>query len=100
MSGYRLSPRAAEELDAVLEHILQEGGPTAAEKVADEFSRCLRMLAERPGIGRVWEEAPGGTVRVWSLWSYLIFYDPGTRPIGIARIIHGARDIRHQSDAP
>jgi len=32
-------------------------------------------------------------VKFWPVFSYLIIYDPATRPIGIARVLHASRDL-------
>lgn len=35
----------------------------------------------------------GEPVKFWAVFSYLIVYNPATQPIGIARVVHGSRDI-------
>ncbi len=32
-------------------------------------------------------------VKFWSVFSYLIVYDPATQPLGIARVLHGSQDL-------
>lgn len=64
---------------------------------ADRFIEALRalaqQLAEQPFMGRERPEF-GKTVRTFSHGQYLIIYRPSATGIGIARFIHGARDLR------
>ena len=32
-------------------------------------------------------------MRFWPVFSYLIVYDPAMQPVGIARVLHGSRDL-------
>jgi toxin ParE1/3/4 len=32
-------------------------------------------------------------VKFWSVFSYLIVYDPAMRPIGIVRVVHASQDL-------
>jgi antitoxin ParD1/3/4/toxin ParE1/3/4 len=32
-------------------------------------------------------------VKFWPIYSYLIVYDPGTKPLQIIRVLHGMRDV-------
>lgn len=94
MSRYRLSPAAASELDELLEYLLREGGPGPASRAVAEFSRAFELLAEQPGIGRMWDELSDQSVRLWPVWSYLVVHEPAARPLTIVRILHGSRDLR------
>jgi len=53
---------------------------------------ACELLAEHPGVGRHRAEiAPG--VLSWPVGSYVIFYRPNPRPVVIARVLHGSRDL-------
>jgi antitoxin ParD1/3/4/toxin ParE1/3/4 len=58
-----------------------------------EIAEAMRMLAATPGVGHVREDLTDEPVKFWSVFSYFIVYDPATRPIGIARVLHASRDI-------
>jgi antitoxin ParD1/3/4/toxin ParE1/3/4 len=32
-------------------------------------------------------------VKFWAVYSYLIVYDPASRPLTIVAVLHGARDV-------
>jgi toxin ParE1/3/4 len=63
---------------------------------ADRFIQGLRTLAqklaEQPFMGRVRPEL-GQDVRVFPHEQYLLIYRPATHGVGIARVVHGARDL-------
>ena len=46
------------------------------------------------GIGNylLEEDLTGEFVKFWSVFSYLIVYDPSKKPVQIARVLHGKRD--------
>ena len=65
---------------------------------ADQFIERLRTLAqklaEQPLMGRERPEL-GKDVRVFPHGQYLLIYRLTAHGVGIARVVHGARDIAH-----
>lgn len=51
------------------------------------------MLARNPDRGHLRKDLTTKPVRFWSIYSYLIIYDPATRPLEVVRILSGYRDI-------
>jgi antitoxin ParD1/3/4/toxin ParE1/3/4 len=49
-------------------------------------------------MGHLREDLTDEPVRFWSVYSYVIVYDPETQPLQILRILHGARDVRRVLD--
>jgi antitoxin ParD1/3/4/toxin ParE1/3/4 len=49
-------------------------------------------------MGHLREDLTDEPVRFWSLFSYVIVYDPETQPLQILRILHSARDLRRILD--
>jgi plasmid stabilization system protein ParE len=47
-----------------------------------------------PLSGHRREDLTDQPVRFWSVYSYVIVYDPDTQPLQIVRILHSARDVR------
>jgi len=58
-----------------------------------EIANALRFLAAMPGAGHLRQALTTDNVKVWPVFSYLIIYDHAPRPIGIARVLHGRRDV-------
>lgn len=92
MSRFRLSPEARTDLDDIRRYLTRNGGVASARYVLAEIRRALRVIAESPDIGHSREDLTEEPVKFWPVFSYLLVYDPSTRPIGVARVIHGARD--------
>ena len=49
--------------------------------------------ARNPQIGHTRPDLTTKPVRFWPIYSYLIVYDPQSRPLEIVRILSGYRDI-------
>ena len=64
-----------------------------ARYVLGEIAKAFWFLAATPGAGHRREDLTDEPVKFWSVFSYLIVYDPESRPIGIARVLHGMRDL-------
>ena len=94
MPAWVLSPLASTELEGILEFIAEDSGSNAvAAKVMDDFMAALNNLAASPGIGWQREHLTGPGIRWWRVDSYLLVYDPQTKPLRVIRVLHGARDL-------
>ena len=58
-----------------------------------EIRSALKLLGSNPGIGHTREDLTDWPVKFWAVYSYLIVYDPETKPIQIIRVLHGMRDF-------
>jgi antitoxin ParD1/3/4/toxin ParE1/3/4 len=90
---YRLTHQVQIDLTQIIEHI-PSGSPRNALKVFDKLHEAMNRLAELPGIGHRREDITSRRVLFWPVYSYLIVYDPGDRPIKIVHIVHGARNLQ------
>ena len=88
-----LTPAARDDLGEITAHIRQDSVETA-RRVRAELREAMARLAQSPLIGHVREDLTDEPVRFWSVYSYVIVYDPETRPLQIIRVLHGARDVR------
>jgi plasmid stabilization system protein ParE len=94
MTQWVLSPLARQDLQEILDYIAADSGSLAtADKVAGDFEAALGILVASPGIG--WRRDPltGPGIRWWRVHSYLLVYDPGSKPLRVIRVLHGARDL-------
>ena len=92
MSRYQLSEDAAEDLAGIAEYIAADE-PSAAERVVEKFTDAFSKLAENPGMGHRREDLTDEPVLFWPVYSYLIIYLPGTKPLRIARVLSGFQDV-------
>ena len=93
MNSYRLSSEARGDLDDIADYLIAKGGTLLVRHVHDAIEAAMGFLGENPGAGHLRADLTNEPVKFWSVFSYLIVYDPATQPIGIARILHGAQDL-------
>jgi plasmid stabilization system protein ParE len=93
MGRFVLTPAAKSDLIEIANYIREQGSPDAAMRVGNELRRAMRALSDMPGMGHVRNDLADEPLRLWTVYSYLIFYRPDTRPLQIIRVLHGARDV-------
>jgi len=93
MTSFRLSPEASQDLTEIYEYIAQDN-VDAADRVSDELLEAMRGLVEMPGKGHRRMDLTKLPVLFWTVRSYQIIYKPGMRPMEIAAVLHGKRNIR------
>jgi toxin ParE1/3/4 len=91
MKSFLLSPAAAQDLAEIEAYIASEK-PSAVDGVLDALEAACQLVAVYPGVGRVRDEIDEG-VRSFPVGSYVLFYHADEGPVGIARILHGSRDL-------
>ena len=90
--GYRLTPEARANVDEVCAFIAEDNAD-AALRVLDALEYAFDQLAATPEIGHRREDLTERPVKFWSVYSYLVVYDPASTPLTIIAVLHGARDI-------
>ena len=90
--AYRLTKRAEADVEAIADFIADDS-VDAAVKVLLALEDAFVLLASRPGIGHAREDLTDRPLKVWSVYSYLIVYDPVGDPLTIVAVLHGARDV-------
>jgi toxin ParE1/3/4 len=90
---YQLSPEAQQDLTEIKAYYLGQTGVRVARYVTGELTRAFQFLAATPGAGHKREDLTDEPVKFWQVFSYLIIYDPATKPLGIARVLHASQDL-------
>jgi antitoxin ParD1/3/4/toxin ParE1/3/4 len=93
MGRFVLTPAARADLVEIANYIREQGSPDAARRVGEELRLAMRKLADMPGMGHLRSDLADESLRIWSVYSYLILYRPQTNPLQIIRVLHGARDV-------
>ena len=91
MKPFLLSPAAAQDLAEIEAYIASER-PSAVKGVLDALEAACQLVADYPGAGRARNEIDEG-VMSFPVGSYVLFYYGDDDPFGIARILHGGRDL-------
>lgn len=92
---YRLSARAASDIAHIWDEIFTKSQSSSrAEKVAKKLFAAFELLAESPQAGHWREDLAEKPLKFWSVYSYLIVYNPESSPIEFIAVVHGAQDVR------
>ena len=95
MDIYRLSRRAATDLEAIFEFTAAHFGIEQAHGYLGGLHECCERLAENPRLGRTAESlAPG--MRRFEFRSHVVFYSASLAGVLIVRVLHERMDApRH-----
>jgi plasmid stabilization system protein ParE len=94
MNSFRLSPEAARDIEEIWDYIARDS-VRAARRVRQELLEACRRLAQTPGIGHTRRDLTDKPVLFFLVYSFLIIYNPATKPLEIVRVLHGAQDVPH-----
>jgi plasmid stabilization system protein ParE len=98
MPRYRLTSDAVQDLDAIQAYLLRQGGAAVARYVLRELRGAFQFLAANPDAGHRRQDLTDAPVKFWTVFSYLVIYDPAKRPIEVLNVLHSARDIPYLLD--
>jgi toxin ParE1/3/4 len=90
---YILSPETRSDLRDIRDYLAREGGSRVARYVLQEITAAFHLLADHPEAGHSRRDLTPLPVKFWPVFSYVIVYDPGTRPLAIVRVLHGGRNV-------
>jgi toxin ParE1/3/4 len=93
MAGYQLSETAEAELGGILLYLANKESAERALHVHGHFVRAFELLAEQPSSGRKRPSLTGERFRWWTVFKWIVIYDPESSPITVLRVIHGARAL-------
>ena len=93
MKRFVLTKPAERDLDEIKDYLVEKAGPAIARRVMKDIRSGLVLLASESGDGSVREDLTSRPVKFWPVYSYLIVYDPETKPVQIVRVLHGTRDL-------
>jgi toxin ParE1/3/4 len=86
------TPQAKQDVAEIWLYIAERNFP-AAEALLEEFDRALKLLASVPGVGTARDDLSPG-LRSYPVGNYLILFRKARGGIEVARIMHGARNLR------
>jgi plasmid stabilization system protein ParE len=92
MADFFYSPEARRDLLEIWEFIAQDN-LDKADCVEREIEQAITVLAGNPELGHMRRDLTAKSVRFWRVYSYLVIYDPATRPLEVVRILSGYRDV-------
>jgi toxin ParE1/3/4 len=90
---YVLAPQAALDLVEIWRYIKEHTRVAIADRVETTIRERIAFLAGTPGAGHRRKDLTDQDVKFFPVYSYLIVYRPETKPLQIASILHGRRDV-------
>lgn len=91
MSGYRLRPKALQDLEAIGDFIAADN-PARAVSFIDELLILCAAISEQPRAYRRRDDLASG-LRQAVHGRYLILFTAGEDEVAIERVLHGARRL-------
>jgi plasmid stabilization system protein ParE len=74
-------------------YLVDQASIDVADRVIGDIYDGFEKIGKSPGVGHLREDLTGLPVRFLRVHRYMVVYAVDERPIGIVRILHGARDI-------
>ena len=88
MTKYRLSARAASQLDDIFDYGFANLGPNQARRYLEGFRHCFSLLADNPRMGRLSDTIRAG-LRRHEHGSHVVIYKEFPDHILIVAVVHG-----------
>jgi len=82
-----LRPKARSDLDSIWDHTVEAWGEEQAERYLRALHQAFETLAERPRLGRLYDEVREG-LRVYPSGRHLIFFFVTGDGIDVVRVLH------------
>ena len=96
MAAYRLSRKAAVDLDGIHEYSIMNFGTVQARSYLSRLHERFEILAQQPMLGRQADHlAPG--LRRYEYRSHVAFYVPEVGGVMIVRVLHKSMDVARHS---
>jgi toxin ParE1/3/4 len=89
---YRITPRAAEDLNAIGRYTGKTWGKTLRDRYLRAMDRCFAKLAENPQMGRPRPDIKDGFYS-YPQGSHVIFYQIHDEGIDILGVLHQRMDV-------
>ena len=94
MKTFRLTAEAAGDIANIFDSIAQDS-IDAAQRVGAEIYEEMKKLARNPRVGHKRQDLTSRELLFCAVYSYLIIYQPDTKPVNIIAVLHGRRNVKN-----
>ena len=91
LSGYRLTPKARQDLENIWLYTAEKWSPAQADKYTDGFTKSFKAIVQTPFIVRERKEF-NPPIHIFPHESHLIIYTIESDHIAIIRLLGGQQD--------
>jgi plasmid stabilization system protein ParE len=93
LDPFRLTPDAVLDIDAIWLYLLEKEGVETADRIVTEIFKGFYKLADIPNIGHRRADLTSKQVLFYRVFSYLVIYERGSRPLQILGVLQGKRNV-------
>lgn len=93
MDPFQLTEDAILDIDAIWLYLLQQKGRDTADRIVTEIFKGFYKLADIPSSGHRRADLTSRDVLFHKVFSYLVTYQPGSKPLQILGVLHGKRNV-------
>jgi antitoxin ParD1/3/4/toxin ParE1/3/4 len=93
LDSFELSDDAIVDIEAIWLFLLGKEGLEKADQVVTDLFKIFYKLSDVPHSGHRRPDLTSRQVLLYRVFSYLIVYDPQSKPLRIFGVLHGRRDI-------
>lgn len=93
MKRYQLAAAARLDLLQIWNYVCAHASDEVADRVLRDIERAIERVVRTPSLGRTRPDLTDLPLRFYRVHNYLVAYDPAARPLAVARVVHGMRDL-------
>jgi plasmid stabilization system protein ParE len=93
LDPFQLSEDAVIDVDIIWLYLLEKEGEETADWIVTEIFKAFYKLADIPNSGHRRADLTSKQVLFHRVFSYLVVYEPGGKPLKIVGVLHGKRNI-------
>ena len=93
MDPFRLTEDAILDIDAIWLYLVEKDGVETADRVVTELFTVFYKLSDIPNLGHRRADLTSRQVLFYRVFSYLVIYEPGSKPLQILSVLHGKRNV-------
>jgi len=93
LDPYQLTEDAILDIDAIWLYLLEREGVKTADRIVTELFKGFDELADVPNSGHRRPDLTRSQVLFYRIFSYLVIYEPGSKPLRILGVLHGKRNV-------
>jgi plasmid stabilization system protein ParE len=90
---FQLTEDAILDIDAIWLYLLAREGVETADRIVAEIFLGFYRLADNPSSGHRRADLTNKQVLFYRVFSYLVIYAPGSKPLQILGVLHGKRNV-------
>ena len=93
MDPFQLNDDAIADIDGIWLYLLHREGVATADRIVTELFLSFHRLAEVPNSGHRRADLTSRDVLFHRTYSYLVVYQPRSKPLQILSVLHGKRNV-------